>query len=83
LDLLGVDNQYDVFDDIRIAIEDADMTSEFLQGNDIFMMDQVLVVERYAQWIETLDKNILKTSDNHPEIFEMLRMLDLSEFKST
>ena len=39
LDLLGVDYQYDVFDDIRIAIEDADTPPELLQGNDLFMID--------------------------------------------
>ena len=34
LDLLGVDYQYNVFDDIRIGIEDADMPPELLQGNE-------------------------------------------------
>ena len=39
LDLLGVDYRYDVFDDIRIPIEDAEMSPEFLQGNDLVMMN--------------------------------------------
>jgi hypothetical protein len=33
LGLLGVSYQYDVFDDIRIGIEDADMPSELLEGD--------------------------------------------------
>ena len=39
LDCLGVDYQYRVFDDIQIGVEDADMPSEFLESNYLFMTD--------------------------------------------
>ena len=35
LGLLGVSYQYDVFDDIQIGIEDADMPPELLEGDNL------------------------------------------------
>jgi hypothetical protein len=35
--LLGVDYQYRVFDDIQFGIEDADMPTELLDGNNLFV----------------------------------------------
>jgi hypothetical protein len=39
LRVLGVDYQYLEFDDIHIGIEDADMPSELLESNNVFVMD--------------------------------------------
>lgn len=35
LDLLGVEYQYDVFDNIRIAIDDVDMPPEIVQSKNL------------------------------------------------
>jgi hypothetical protein len=39
------------------------------------------VVEKYAQRIESIDVDALKRCDHDPDIFEMLEILDLGEFK--
>jgi hypothetical protein len=35
--LLGVDYQYRVYDDIQFGINDADMPTELLESNNLFM----------------------------------------------
>ena len=53
--LLGVDYQYGCLDDILFGIEDGGMLTELLESNNLFMTHRFLVIERYAQRIESVD----------------------------
>ena len=83
LRLPGADYQYDIFDDIRIGIDDADVPHELLESNNLLATDEFLVIEGYAQRIETVNMNVLKGPGSDPEILEMLCDFNLEGFDST
>jgi hypothetical protein len=81
---LGVDYQYDRFDEIVIGNR-GDVPTEFLQGYHPYINDTDLfaVVESYAKRIESIDMQVITESRGNNAIIEMLCSRDLPDFKST
>ena len=90
LGLLGVDYDYNVFDDIRIGVGDDDVPQGLLQSKRSILpllqngdtLNFCEVIESYAQRIESVDMEVLKNCQGNREIFKMLRNLNLVEFNS-
>ena len=69
---------------LDIEVDDTGMPKEILEsiifGYDVANLS--LVIAQYAKRIESVDMKVLKDPDCLPEIYKMLRTLDLRDFNS-
>ena len=86
LDLLGVEFQYDKFDEIGIRVEETDIPPELLNGRHLFIIGtnglKNLVIENYVEKIKQVDMTIVNSNDVS-NILDMLQRLDLEKFEAT